>query len=234
MKYYYLKILTIVFLTAACATAYSQTGQVAFELEKMYVLYRGLDNPIKIVGNSKIDSITIFSGKSYQYNYDDYGVIKDSSLVEIKSNIIKVEESNSYIIQPGNTNFCELRVFSNGQVIDSRSYRVKSVPWPIVMIGTKRDGETVKISEIASISSIRCVLENFDFDVTWEITEFEVSKMTKGKWSTRYESGSAISSDLKAWLMDAKPNDVIYFEIKVNGSDGSTRAFPDVILKVSE
>ena len=211
----------------------SQTPQVAIELEKINVLYIGLDNPVKIISNVNYDSVTVYNGKSYSYKYNDLHEITDSTLVDNSCKIYKSEGDNSYLIQPSSSsNFCELKVYLKGKVIESRKFRVKRVPLAKIIIENVQIGKTIKKSELSLLSSLQCEID-IDYDVKFSVISFDISKSVKGKYFERRINGNTISSETKLWLNDLSPKDKLIFEnIKVKGLDGSIMAYPPIILEI--
>jgi len=237
--YYYFKnmkknltaflILLLVFMSSNFL--HGQTAQVAFELINMNVLYAGIDNPVKIVSDNKIDSVSVFAGYSLLYLYDDFGNIKDSIWSENYCKITKKE--NNYIVNVGPYSSCELEVYSNGKMIESRKFRIKRVPLPTIKFGTKEDGETITKYELAAASSLYCSIEDFAFDVKFEVVSYEIDKVSKGKTTIREVLGSNLNSEMKSWIMESKPNDKLIFNsIKIKGPDGVLRSMGDLVLIV--
>ena len=186
-----------VLFTCLGINARAQNSLFTIEHEKVHVLYTYIDNPIKVTGTAKFDSLAIEGG--------------------VKGSVTKGDNPNSYVIRLLNwtTNSkktIKLNVYSNGKVVDSREYRVKVLPSPRTIIGNHLDGDSLTKQEISELISIECVESDFVFDGKKEVTGFVIDKISKkGKTTSLEIKGESISTETRAWLLDTEPGTKIVF-----------------------
>lgn len=77
------------------------------------------------------------------------------------------------VMSPGRT-VVELFVRENGNLtkIGEKEFRVKLVPDPEVVIGKEVSGATFKKAVLAAQLGVRAVLDNFDYDVKFQVESF--------------------------------------------------------------
>ena len=181
-----------VLFTCLGINARAQNSLFTIEHEKVHVLYTYIDNPIKVTGTAKFDSLAIEGGG--------------------KSSVTKGEGASSYIVRVSALGMAKLNVYSKGKVVDSREYRVKVLPSPRTIIGNHLDGDSLTKQEISELISIECVESDFVFDGKKEVTGFVIDKISKkGKTTSLEIKGESISKERRAWLLDTEPGTKIVF-----------------------
>ena len=181
-----------VLFTCLGINARAQNSLFTIEHEKVHVLYTYIDNPIKVTGTAKIDSLAIEGGG--------------------KSSVTKGEGASSYIVRVSSPGTAKLNVYSKGKIVDSREYRVKVLPSPRTIIGNHLDGDSLTKQEISELISIECVESDFEFDGKKEVTGFVIDKISKkGKTTSLEIKGESISTETRAWLLDTEPGTKIVF-----------------------
>ena len=181
-----------VLFTCLGINARAQNSLFTIEHEKVHVLYTYIDNPIKVTGTAKIDSLAIEGGG--------------------KSSVTKGEGASSYIVRVSSPGTAKLNVYSKGKIVDSREYRVKVLPSPRTIIGNHLDGDSLTKQEISELISIECVESDFVFDGKKEVTGFVIDKISKkGKTTSLEIKGESISTETRAWLLDTEPGTKIVF-----------------------
>ena len=187
-------IYTALAVLFAClgTNARAQNSLFTIEHEKVHVLYTYIDNPIKVSGTAKFDSLAIEGG--------------------VKGSVTKGEGASSYIVRVSAPGKAKLNVYANGKVVYSREYRVKVLPSPRTIIGNHLDGDSLTKQEISELISIECVESDFVFDGKKEVTGFVIDKISKkGKRTSLEIQGESISTETRAWLLDTKPGTKIVF-----------------------
>ena len=170
----------------------AQNSLFTIEHEKVHVLYTYIDNPIKVTGTAKIDSLAIEGGG--------------------KSSVTKGEGASSYIVRVSAPGKVKLNVYAKGKVVDSRDYMVKVLPSPRTIIGNHLGGDSLTKQEISELISIECVESDFVFDGKKEVTGFVIDKISKkGKTTSLEIKGESISTETRAWLLDTEPGTKIVF-----------------------
>ena len=169
----------------------AQNSLFTIEHEKVHVLYTYIDNPIKVTGTAKIDSLAIEGGG--------------------KSSVTKGEGASSYIVRVSSPGTAKLNVYSKGKIVDSREYVVKVLPSPRTIIGNHLDGDTLTKNEILELRSIECVGSDFLLDGKKEVTGFVIEKITSSSILSKEIKGESISTETTTWLLDSKSGTKIVF-----------------------
>ena len=111
-------------------------------------------------------------------------------------------------------------------------FRVKPVPSPIAVFAQKNTGTIPRATAVAQ-QGVFAVMQDFDFDLHYEITGFSVLYSDRGN---DYEEAST-SSNLTARQKDlisrlARNNNLIIKDIKARGPDGKIIDLSPIILKI--
>ena len=192
---------------------------VTMSASKMNVFYRGLDNPFEVSG----------------------GAIPNENLDVRMTNGKIIKRGDDYIIQPeeldeqGRKTKVSVYANINGErrLIGTSDWRVKRVPDPVAQVGGLSGGEIRK--EILGIQDgVLAVLEDFDFEFKYTVTQFTVETTGAGGYTNRYVSRTnRFTADQKQALQRANINSIVYIgEIKAVGDDGTTRDLDPISFKI--
>ena len=210
-----------VLFTCLGINARAQNSLFTIEHEKVHVLYTYIDNPIKVTGTAKFDSLAIEGGG--------------------KSSVTKGEGASSYIVRVSAPGMAKLNVYSKGKILDSREYRVKVLPSPFTAIGSQgiygedyySDGDSISLEKISQLYSVRCYKSDFVYDGKNEVTGFVIDKISKEGTTVSMEiKGESIGNETRLWLLNVQPGTKMLFR-NVNAEImGSRRVLPSVQLIV--
>lgn len=196
-----------------------EVGQSSLSVSptKMNVLYIGVPNPIDItasgVPNEKIN-VSMTGGGT----------------------ITKGGSTGSYIAQvkaPGTVNI-NVTAMVDGQTksLGSKEFRVKRVPDPVAKVAGKRDG-TITKAELSAQAGVKADLENFDFDMKFNVVSFKVSATVKGFTQDAASTSAAFTAQQKQIVQQVASGGKIYIEdIKAKGPDGSIRSLGTIAFKI--
>jgi gliding motility-associated protein GldM len=190
-------------------------SSVSVAATKMNVFYLGVDNPV------------------------------DVSVAGIQPNNITIEMTNgkfskqgdSYIVRPQRPGNSIVTVYA---VIDKvkhnmgqKEFRVKLVPDPVAKVNQQKGGTIPKNILMAQLG-VAAEMENFDFDLTFTITEFTVSAVIQG-FVREYKSNSnKFTPEQKGIVNNLSRGQNIYIQdIKAIGPDGSTRPLSTINFKLN-
>jgi len=181
----------------------------------MNVFYRGLENPVEV-------SVP--------------GVPTDKLEIAI-SNANKSGSNGNFMVKPGNGQTCEVTVSAeiNGkkQNFGKKEFRVKNVPDPKPFFGGATGSDNIQMKDFLAAGGVIAKMENFEFDLRFEIISYVVSATIKGKVVEATCSGPYLSSDAKKIRSELKSGQKIYIEkIKARGPDGTQRDLGTLSLKV--
>ncbi|MDQ3110440.1 MAG: gliding motility protein GldM [Bacteroidota bacterium] len=186
-------------------------------LEKMNVFYIGVENPISISagGVAPSDLQPSLTG----------GTLRSSG------------KPGSYIVTVSGGTEATLNVNAKtsggNKSMGAFKFRVKRVPDPVCYVGNlKADGQMTK-SELQGQSGVFARMENFDFDLKFQVISFVMSMSINGVFVEKKSTGPGITPEMKSMLAGAKPGNKVFFEqVTVKGPDGTMRKIPGVNIKV--
>jgi gliding motility-associated protein GldM len=189
--------------------SFSQHFAVA--ADKMNVLYIGVENPVSI-------AIAGVSAESIQVSIDN-GAITGSK--------------GKYIVRISDGSTATIDIMANGKKVGSQMFRVKRIPTPVTYAGQYKGEAHVSKAELESITSVNVTLENFDFDVHFEVVSFDMSSVSDFTSVIFTSKTKALTPEMKSQLQSLKSGSKVYFEnVTVKAPDGTLRKIPGVTLKI--
>jgi gliding motility-associated protein GldM len=170
-------------------------------LEKMNVVYIGVDNPVTISAGSggKENMRASFSNGSMSSMGGDRYNIKPSSVGEANVNITANGKSYAFPI------------------------RCKRLPDPIVMVGGVTSGG-IPAAQFKVQGGMIAKLKDSDFDAPFQVVGYKVGASVNGIYQEQPVDGARWSA-AAGLIGKAAPGSVIYFDnIRVKGPDGAVRS----------
>lgn len=186
----------------------------AVELSKMNVVYVGVENPVKI-------AVSGYAG---------------SELVPYITNAyIKKVGNNDYVINPRRPGPVRMTIKANGVNVETKEFRAKRLPNPIVQVAGKSGGD-VKRKELLAQVKVDVIMPNLDFDLEFKVVSFSVSTTDDDGYYIEARSGSnKFTNDQKEIIWKAAGGSRINFEnILVIGLDGITRELAPIVFEIIE
>jgi len=186
---------------------------------KMNVFYLGVANPIKVsvpgVASENLD-VSVSNGR-IEKNGDDYFVYPTKVDVQGKSTAISVMA----------------RFNGEKRSMGSMAFRVKEVPDPIATIGAKNGG-TIRKEDILAEDGIFADLKDFDFDLKFKVTMFNVNLSGAGGYERLYKSTSnKFTTEQRDQFAKLTQGSLIYIDnIMAKGDDGTTRQLAPISFKI--
>jgi len=181
----------------------------------MNVFYRGLDNPVEV-------SVP--------------GVPTDKLQVTM-SNASKSGSNGNFKVRPGKGQTVSVNVSAeiNGKNTNfgKKEFRVKNVPDPKPYFGGKTGSDNIPRKNLLAAAGIIAKMENFEFDLRFEIISYQVSATIRGNVVEQMCKGPALSSNAKKIIAELKSGQKVYLEkVKAKGPDGTIRDLGTIALKV--
>jgi gliding motility-associated protein GldM len=200
-----------------------QVGAPSFVVSptKMNVFYIGVDNPVDITAS---------------------GVPEDKLQASISSGSLVKKAGSSYIVRvtkPG-----EVTITGSAEVDKKRidfgapkKFRVKTVPDPIAVVGANKlnwKGGMITKSALLAEQGVQAILENFDFDLKFNITGFTVSAIVAGGFEeSQASTGTSFSVGQKNLMKNIQPGKRVNIEkIVAKGPDGTDRPLNTITFKI--
>lgn len=187
---------------------------------KMNVLYVGVPNPIDITSSGVDPSKLVPSISS--------GSITKGS---------KPGEFIANVKAPGTAKISVTASIDGQQKsLGFKEFRVKTVPDPLPAVGkdpSNKRGGVIGKAILASMPGVMAELENFDFDLKFQIVSFKVSATVKGFTEDQESKSAAFTPAQKALINKVPAGGKVYIEeIKAKGPDGSVRNLPAMSFKL--
>lgn len=191
--------------------SYSQNAVIS--LDKINILYVGIDNPIEFAGN----------------NYDCKNVMLKSENL-----FVKYIQDCKCIVRPINEGISTLIIINQkDERIDSvifRSMPIKS----IIPVVDGFSGGRIHHSMPSYWNELKLEMINFDFEDQFKIVSFSVYlKKNDGTSVCINNEGSTFTPELKLLMKEVKQGDIIYFEdVKTEDQYNYTGEVPSIAFKV--
>jgi gliding motility-associated protein GldM len=186
----------------------------AVMLDKMNVLYIGVDNPITVSSGA--------GDEKTQFSINGGGAsVRKAGPGKYIANVTTPSKDASAVV--GVT----------GGKSTSYPMRVKRIPDPVPTLGGKLRGGNAQPGSIKAQSGIVPLLENFDFEARFDVMSYTMVFVSKGEIFRAETSGPLFNTQMQGFLNRAKPKDVLYLEeIKVIGPDKQSRKIGQIVFTI--
>lgn len=189
----------------------------AVMLEKMNVVYIGVDNPMKISSGSGDEKTSVTA------NGGGLTITKNGGGQY-------TARATTPTLQAG------LKVSVQGGKSFDFPLRVKKIPNPIAYVGGDRErgaGTTVPAGYLKAQSGIVALLDNFDFKCDFKITGFSMLFAANGDIVRAQAAGPRFSESMISAFGRLKSKNVVIFDdIKAVGCDNSTRKLNQIAFTI--
>lgn len=184
---------------------------------KMNVFYEGVDNPVEISAP---------------------GVASENLKVSI-TNAGLIKQGGNYIVRPNSGSAGKEAVVSVSTDLDGKTqklgnkvFRVKRVPDPVAKVNNQRGGSIPKALLVAQMG-IAADMENFEFDLKFSVTKFNVSTIIGG-YLNEYSSNSAFFTEEQKDMLKrtSRGQQVFISDIQAVGPDGRSRSLGSINLVI--
>lgn len=186
---------------------------------KMNVLYLGLPNPIKV----SVPGVA-------------------SQNLEVSGSNMRIEKTGEeYFAYPtkvdalGKNTAISVTASMNGEKrpMGSMVFRVKEVPDPVATVGGKNGGN-LKKEELLAEDGLYAELKDFDFDLKFKVTKFDVTFSGAGGYVKTYPTtGNRFSTEQKDQFGKMTQGSLIFIDnITAKGDDGSNRPLAPISFKI--
>ncbi|MGM0376250.1 MAG: gliding motility protein GldM [Bacteroidota bacterium] len=175
---------------------------------KMNVFYQGVENPVEV-------SVP--------------GIPSENLDVSV-TNADYTKDGNQFMVSPksgtvGRNSVVSVNARVNGEVqqLGSQEFRIRSVPDPVATVAGERGG-TIDKGLLMAQRAVLAKMENFEFDMKFEVTGFTVATIRDG-YMTRQESEDAVFTEEQKRLIElaGQGSNIIISNITARGPDGRTR-----------
>ena len=186
-------------------------------LDKMNVLYIGVDNPISVAasggGDDKITvSIEGGGGLTSKIGAGRY-------MVRVKSL----------------TDECIISLYLDGRIVGASRFRVRNIPVPIGTVGGFTSGDTVVSGAFRAQQGVGAYMKDFPFDISYEVIGYTVNiQDEKGLVKSANSQGTYFSAEVKQLIKDhLKPGHLVVIgNLFAKGPDGKTMKLSPLIYHI--
>lgn len=182
-------------------------------LEKMNVLYIGVDNPLTISGGS---------------------VGSERVKVSFANGSLNKVSGDRYIAKPtGSPTLSKIVVNADGKNYEF-PMRIKSLPNPAGFIGSKKGG-AISSAEFKAIGALITRLEDSDFEAPFKVISYKLAAIGGGiqTYVEATNEGNRWNGSAAAIVQRATPGTNIFFDnIRVVGPDGRTREIQQMVFNL--
>lgn len=191
---------------------------VTMSAEKMNVFYRGLDNPFDISGGIPKENLEVEMTNGKITKVGDKFVVRPTELDE--------QGKRTAITVYANMNGMR-------KLVGTSTWRVKKVPDPVAQVAGMSGGD-IRRERLRVEDGVMAILEDFDFDFKYKVTQFEIQTTVKGGYIDRKMSKSnRFTPEQKEQLKNVQLESIVYISnIKAIGDDGSTRDLDPISFQV--
>jgi gliding motility-associated protein GldM len=184
----------------------------------MNVFYRGIKNPLEFgVGGLPKENIRpVMTNGRIEKDGNNFFVLPD-----------ELDESGR-----NTTITLYATIGGTERKMGTTTWRVKRVPDPVATIASLSGGDIARARLLAE-EGVFAVLEDFDFDFKYKVTEFELQTTEGGYTTIRKSTSNRFTPEQKNLIKNAAPQSIVYIgNIKAVGDDGSTRDLDPISFKV--
>ncbi len=183
---------------------------------KMNVFYVGVENPVSI-------SIA--------------GIPGDKISPSITNGVIRKQRDGEFIVlpkRPGNSLITVTAdIEGTRKNMGVAQFRVKGLPDPVVQVAGKKGGK-IQRNVLAAQTGVFAVMENFDFDLEFKITEFTVSTTDRGGYTIDASTkGNVFTKQQLDLIKNLRRSQRLNIEdVKAVGPDGSVRSLAPIVFEI--
>lgn len=191
-------------------------ANASIALDKMNVLYIGVDNPVTIAASGGGDDrIKVgITGGSGSINRIGPG---------------------KYIARVGSvTDDCRISVSVDGKVAGVSQFRVRTIPRPIAVVGTYESGSNVPAGAFRAQAGVGAGIKDFPFELQYRVTRFVISADSDdGYIDDAPCQGNTWSAEARRIVNNLKPGKTVTIDdIYAQGPDGRNQKLPSLVYYI--
>jgi gliding motility-associated protein GldM len=189
-------------------------SNAAVQLDKLNVLFIGVDNPVTVSGSGSADQLKVgISGGG--------GSIRGSGGGHFMARV------------SSETDNCVISVTTPDGKTTPVRFRVRSIPDPTPMIGTNKGGE-IQASYFRSQPGVRAVLENFFYETQFNVISFRMTGDGDGFADIDEKMNTGATwNEARSIINKCRPGSFVTIEdIRAVGPDGRTRKLPPMLFNL--
>ena len=191
-------------------------ANASIALDKMNVLYIGVDNPVSVAASGGGDDKISFSISGGSGSYTKVGAGK-------------------YNVRVGSvTDDCKITVSVDGKVAGVSQFRVRTIPRPIAIVGSYESGANVPAGAFKAQAGVGAGIKDFPFELQYKVSRFTLSAdNADGYIDDAPCQGNTWSAEARRILNNLQPGRVVTIdEIYAVGPDGRSQKLPSLVYYI--
>lgn len=192
-------------------------ANASIALDKMNVLYIGVDNPITIAASGGGDDKVV------------------PSIVGAGGTIRKVGNGKYIVRVAQQSDDCKISVNVDGKLAGVSQFRVRRIPSPVATIGGFASGENIPAGTFRAQGGVAAWIKDFPFDLKYTVTQFTISTDSdEGDIVEAIVTGNAFDAKAQALIRQhVKSGKTVYIDgIRAIGEDGENRKIPSLVYYI--
>lgn len=185
-------------------------SNAAVQLDKLNVLFIGVDNPVTVSGSGSADKLRV-------------GISGGGGIITGGNGHFTARVSSE-------TDNCIISVTTPDNKVTPMKFRVRSIPDPTPMIGTNKGGN-IPASQFKSQAGVRAVLENFFYETQFNVTSFRMTGDGEGFENIEEKTNTGAAwNEARSIINKCRPGSFVTIEeIHCVGPDGRNRKLPPLL-----
>jgi gliding motility-associated protein GldM len=191
-------------------------ANASIALDKMNVLYIGVDNPVSIAASGGGDDRVA------------------ASIVGGSGSLRKVGPGK-YVARVGSvTDDCKITVSVDGKVAGVSQFRVRTIPTPVATVGNFESGSNVPAGAFKAQGGVAAWIKDFPFELKYSVSSFTISADNDdGDIDEAACTGNTWSSKAQQIVRNLKPGRLVTIDnIRAVGPDGTNRKLPSLVYYI--
>lgn len=187
-----MKKLLLFLLLAGSSPALLRAQQAIVALDKMNILYAGMPNPVSI----------LVSG----YKPEDIKVEMDKVVIN------RIDPAH-YIFTPDAPGTVTLKIYGKGKIIETYTYRIKTIPAPTVTLAGISDEGKISRQELLAQVGLVSFLNGFDYNVQQPLSRYRVRVFRDGNKlaDQSFSNGPKFTAEYNRMVSQVQTGDVVVF-----------------------
>jgi gliding motility-associated protein GldM len=190
-------------------------SNAAVQLDKMNVLFIGVDNPVTVSGSGSADQLKVnISGGG--------GVLTKTNGGHYTARVNQ------------ETDECIISVTTPDNKVTPIKFRVRSIPDPVAMVGSAKSGDDIPAGAFRSQPGVRAFVQNFFYETQFNVVSFRMTGEGEGFENVEEASNSGATwKEAMKIVSKARPGSFITIEdIRAVGPDGRTRKLTPLMYNI--
>ncbi|HEY1871798.1 MAG TPA: GldM family protein, partial [Chitinophagaceae bacterium] len=191
-------------------------ANASIALDKMNVLYIGVDNPISIsAGGGGDDKVQV-------------------SVAGGGGSIIK-QGGGKYTARVNSvTDDCKITVSVDGKVAGVSQFRVRTIPRPVATVGGAESGDNMTVGQFRVQTGVGAYIKDFPFELKYAVTSFTLTAdNAEGDIEEAPCTGNQWSPKAAGMIKNLAPGRTVTVDdIRAVGPDGRTQKLPSLVYYI--